>query len=79
MTITRTSETRYSVVTDTVLADGTLRADFHMALVGGALRSTIEPGSIRIGGLMVVRLGPVSRAAVDALAVGESVTMAVQS
>ena len=75
MTITRIAEDRYAVVTTTLLADGTYRADHAMALRGSELRSVEAPGFIRIGGLMTVRLGAKSFAAVTALAIGESVTL----
>ena len=70
MTITRTTETEYAVVTDTVLADGSLKADYFMRLDGDTLRTITRPGFIHVGFPFTVKLGPVSLAAVQALSVG---------
>ncbi len=72
MTITRLGENRYSVVTDTVLSDGSKRSDFGMVLQGATLRSVEQKGHIRIGGLLRIELGPKSLARVQALAIGEA-------
>jgi hypothetical protein len=74
LTITRTSIDTYRVDTDTLLSDGSYRADGCLKLHGNVLRSFERPGHIRIGGLMNLTLGPLSLARVSALAVGESVT-----
>lgn len=72
MIITRESSTRYSVVTDTLLSDCTMRADHDMRLVGNILKSNEQSGTVRAGGLMNVTLGPKSFAAVSALGIGDS-------
>lgn len=73
MKITKATETRFEVVTATVLADGTLRSDSHMELVGNVLKSAERRGFIRTGGLLRVTPGPVSLAKIAALEVGQSV------
>lgn len=75
MTITRLNAERFAVVTTTALSDGTLRADYAMRLEGTCLRSVEERGCIRVGGLMRVQLGPVTLPRVQALAIGESLTV----
>lgn len=75
LTVTRTADDTFSVVTDIVMSDGSLRADYAMGLSDGALRSVMQPGCIRIGGLMTVKLGGRSLPKVQGLAVGESVTL----
>ena len=47
-----------------------MRSDSDMRLQGGALRPAITPGSIRVGGLMTVKLGRRSLPLVQAMAVG---------
>jgi hypothetical protein len=74
MTISRTESDRYAVVTDTVLADGSFRADHHMALAGNELRSVERRGAIRTGGLLRVALGPLSLARVMAMSIGDSIS-----
>ena len=71
MTITRLTDSRYAVVTDTVLADGTLLSDDDMRLVGNRLESRESRGNLRAGGLLRVVLGPRSLAAVTALDIDE--------
>ena len=75
MTITRISDTRYAVVTDTRLADGMYRADDAMALNGAVLRSVEQRGDVRIGGVLRVTLGPKALQAVTALRVGQAVML----
>ncbi len=65
----------YSVTTDTVMSDGSLRSDSCMALIGNELCSHEQRGFIRTGGLLRIKLGHRSLAAVKALAVGESVQL----
>ncbi len=74
MTIKRLDETTFAVITDTVLADMTRKADYGMKLVGNELRSHEQRGHIRTGGTIKVTLGPVSFARVNGLAVGETAT-----
>ena len=74
ITITRESDDRFSLTTDVMLADGTLKSDDDMRLSNDVLQSHEERGHIRIGGLMRVTLGPKAYAAVTALKVGETVT-----
>lgn len=74
LTITRQNATDYAVVTDTVLADGSLRADYCCVISAGALRSAIRPGSIRVGGLLTATLGPKAQTDLEALPVGGSIT-----
>jgi hypothetical protein len=76
MTITRINALDYAVVTDTVLADGSFRADTCVRLINGAvLKSFEQSGDIRTGGLLRIHLGPKSLAQVQSLAIGESVTL----
>lgn len=72
MKITRTSPDVFSVVTVDILADGSRRADYAMRLTQTGLHSIEQPGYIRLGGTLHVQLGPISRARVGALAVGET-------
>lgn len=71
MKITRINETDFSVVTDAVMSDGSLRSDTCCRLRGDVLRSHEQPGCIRFGGLLVVALGA-ALAQVKALRVGET-------
>lgn len=73
-TISRLSENRFSVVTDRPMTNG-VQSDFSMKLDGNLLRSHEERGSIRIGGLMKLTLGPISFAAVSSLSIGSSITL----
>lgn len=72
--ITRTGNATYAVETDTVLADGSKRADGCMALVGSTLRSVEKTGYIRVGGTMAITLGPIARAKTLGLRIGGSFT-----
>lgn len=72
MVITRLGENLYSVMMDTVMSDGSMRADYALALDGNILKSIQEKGCIRIGGNMRVTLGPKSLPIVQALQIGES-------
>jgi hypothetical protein len=72
ITVTRTSEDRFSVRTSTLLSDGTYRQDGCMKLVGNALRSHEERGIIRVDGILRLRLGEKSLPVVQALKVGET-------
>lgn len=74
MTITRISDTDFSVTTDTALADGSLRSDSCCRIVDAELRSHEQRGYIRTGGLLRVTLGPKSLVILRALPIGESVT-----
>jgi hypothetical protein len=58
-----------STFTVTITADAI--TDCDMELVGRELRSRERKYHLRTGGLMLVKLGPVSFARVSALAVGE--------
>jgi hypothetical protein len=75
MQILKLTETRYAVITETVLADGSFKADYGMALEGSVLRSINERGFIRAGGNICVHLGPVSLAKVQALRVDEGISL----
>jgi hypothetical protein len=75
MTIMRVTETDYAVVTDTVLADGSMRADWCMRLDGHALRSVERRGDVRTGGRLRVVLGPTALQRVRLLDVGQSVVL----
>ena len=72
MTITRVDLDTFAVVTDTVLADGTLVIDTNMALVGDTLRSREQKGYLRTGGLLRLKLGAVTFDAVQRLRVGDT-------
>lgn len=72
MTITRIAQNRWSVVTDTVMSDGSLRADDSMALVDGNRLRSVEGGGIRIGGLLVVQLNVQVLDALLALQLGDT-------
>ncbi len=69
--VKRIAPDRFSVVTNQLLSDGSYRADYCMRLDGNLLRSHEERGSIRVGGLLKLTLGPKSLATVQALAVGQ--------
>ena len=70
MTVTRTA-TGFAVVTDTVMTDHRLQQNARMRLDGQTLVADLRPGEICLAPFRVV-LGPVSYAAVQALAVGET-------
>ena len=75
MTITRHDGERYSVITDTVLSDGSQRMDTDMRLDGHELRSHEQHGYIRVAGLLRVTLGPKAYAIISTLPIGETVTL----
>lgn len=75
MTITRLADNRFAVTTDTVLTDGSLRADYAMKLTGTELTSISERGYIRISGNMRIKLGPKSFATVSNLAIGQTASL----
>ena len=74
-TITKKSDTIYSVKTDVLLSDGTCRADHHTALYGNVLTSKSSQGIYRIDGLLAITLGPKSLPLVLALSIGQSVSL----
>jgi len=74
MTITRITDTDFTVVTDTVLEDGSLRQDGRCRLDGATLRSNEQPGDVRLSGVLSVALGHHALPAVTRLAIGESFT-----
>jgi hypothetical protein len=74
--IKRAALERYTVtIVDQIMADGTPVADEAMGLDGDVLRSMTAPGRIRVGGALVLKLGPVSLARVKALTVGMTVEL----
>lgn len=73
--ITRVNEKQFAVETDTVLSDGTMRRDDHCELFGAALKSYDMRGFIRIGDNLSIQLGPKSLSIIQALAIGESVSL----
>lgn len=75
ITISRLAENEFSAVTNVPMTDGSFQSDLCMKLVGSALRSHSDGTFIRIDCGMRVNLGPVSFAAVSALAIGQSVTL----
>lgn len=71
--IERLTEDRYAVVIENETEP--TRSDYDMMLDGSELRSRESKGSVRVGGLMRVKLGAKSFAAVSALHIGNGVTL----
>lgn len=65
MKILKLDAVRFAVITAT-------RSDYDMRLTGTTLSSHEERGSVRVGGLIRIVLGPKSFAIVTALKIGES-------
>jgi len=75
LTICRVEAERYSVVTDVVLANGAMEADYFMRLCSNMLVPIIQKGLIRVGRTIKIKLGPMSYAQVLALNIGDNVTI----
>ena len=74
MHITRTGRNCYTVFTSVMLSDFTMQADTAMGLEGEELRPIIAKGNIRISQFRV-KLRPKALKRVQALAIGETVTL----
>jgi len=75
LTICRVEAERYSVVTDVVLSNGAMEADYFMRLDSNMLVPIIQKGLIRVGRTIKIQLGPMSYAQVLALNIGDNVTI----
>ncbi len=65
----------YSVITDTLLSDGTYKQDHLMILNGQRLESFEDGKSIRVGGLIQVILGAKAFRAITGLKVNEEIQL----